>query len=98
MIKIYKYQFAIDSAFEIRMPSAARILHVNEQVGIPCIWAEVDVNSYQFEMRKFHIFGTGHDTGMLQNGVLKHVGTFMQHEGALVWHLYEDTLQTMSCD
>jgi len=64
MKTIWKYEVAVRDELRIEMPSGARILHVEEQPGNGgtgvCMWALVDSKN-PMEMRKFIIFGTGHD-------------------------------------
>lgn len=85
---IFKYEFDIADHVEISMPRGAEVLAVQLQHGVPCVWARVDP-SEEGEIRRFRIFGTGHDLpGLTWNG--RYVSTFQTHGGALVWHLYEE--------
>lgn len=45
MKKIYKYAIEITDDQDIVMPVGAKILTVQNQNGVPCIWAMVDPNS-----------------------------------------------------
>lgn len=79
----------------ISMPKGAEVLSVQEQHGMPCIWALVDPSN-KTEERHFEIFGTGHDIPMngerksYQNPVKrKYIGTFQLQGGSLVFHLFE---------
>ena len=45
MKKIYKYAIEITDDRDIVMPVGAKILTVQNQNGVPCIWAMVDPNS-----------------------------------------------------
>jgi hypothetical protein len=95
---IYKYPFRISNGFALDLPEGAKILTVQVQDSIPCLWAEVEVHDpgksigqfsqepYQIERRSFRIFGTGHQIPPLLN--LEYIGT-VQING-LVWHIYED--------
>jgi hypothetical protein len=88
MNTVYKYGFEINDDFELELPRGARILHVNVQHDCPCIWALVDPNAPK-EMRKFHLAGTGHPIDIdMRTTNYTHVGTFMMHEGKLVFHLF----------
>jgi hypothetical protein len=56
------------------MPIGAKVLTVQIQQGIPCIWALVDTNT-KTEHRRFRIAGTNHDlTDAIDR--LKYVGSF----------------------
>ena len=83
---IWKFQFEIGDIVRIDMPVGAKVLHVESQHGVPCMWALVDPHS-PTQARDFRIFGTGHhiDSSMLE--LLTHVATFQQ--GSFVWHLFE---------
>lgn len=85
MKTVYKYPFYLSSTFQLSMPAGAEILMVEDQDGVPCIWALVDPGS-SFETRTFRLYGTGHP---IENpDPLKHRGSFQQ--GRLVWHLFEE--------
>ncbi len=84
-VTIWKFQFDIGDAVEIEMPGDdAHILHVECQMGFPCVWAMVDPEK-ALVTRRFRLFGTGHP---ITDVVGKHVGTFQQ--GPLVWHMFEE--------
>jgi hypothetical protein len=83
MLTVHKFQFGISDIVEIEMPKDAKILHVECQNFIPCIWAHVNTENEK-ELRHFRVIGTGH----LVDGHLKHVGSFQQ--GIYVWHLWEE--------
>ena len=68
--------------FELTMPRDARILTVQMQAGIPCLWAEVYPDN-PVEVRRFAIVSTGCP---VPPGV-SYIGTWQ--DGPFVWHLYE---------
>ncbi len=82
---IWKFPFDIAGDFELEMPDGARILAVQSQTGIPCLWAACDPAAPKVK-RRFRLAGTGHQTTF--DG-LEHVGTFQMADGALVWHLFD---------
>lgn len=86
MITIHKYQLDINDTIVVRTHTGARILSVQVQNGVPCIWALVDTNSEKVT-RILQCRGTGHDC----EGVIpdRFVGTFQLHGGALVFHLFD---------
>lgn len=71
-------------AEEIEMPKKAKVLTVQVQRDIPCIWAVVDPSADR-EVRRFVIVGTGHS--MNRKG--PYIGTFQLEGGALVFHVFE---------
>lgn len=86
MISIFKYQLEKLDTFTIKMPRDAKILTVQAQRGMPCIWAMVDTTHEQVD-RHFVIIGTGHEIQASEK--LNYIGTFQELGGALIWHLFE---------
>lgn len=83
MITIFKYPFKIQDSFTISMPKGAKVLSVQIQSGIPCMWAQVD-NTKPKEDREFFIIGTGN---LVPSDKLIYIDTFQYT--SYVWHLYE---------
>lgn len=86
MKKIYKYAIEITDDQDIVMPVGAKILTVQNQNGVPCIWAMVDPNS---EKENVHI--RVHDTGhnVPDSDRLEYIGTFQMCGGSLVFHVFK---------
>lgn len=82
---IWKYPFKVADALVVRMPKGARILSVQMQGVLPCLWALVDEDAKR-EGRLFRVFGTGNPFDA-EDGA--YIGTFQ--ERGLVWHLFEVT-------
>ncbi len=82
---IYKYPFHVGYSQNIAMPFGYRVLAVQMQGDLPCLWAMVNPEkpSHDVEIR---VFGTGHP---LPDGIgdACYLGTF-QH-GVFVWHVFE---------
>jgi len=91
-MKIWKYQIGTevitDSTIEIEMPKAAKIIHVQAQREIPCLWAFVDPTA-ELVTRYFYIAATGED---VQEGG-QYIGTVFQYGGDYVWHIFEELLE-----
>lgn len=87
-LTIWKYPLAVEDYVTLSLPKGARILSVQTQRGLPQLWALVDADAPTVQ-RRFRVFGTGH---ALPNGVIfdTYLGTFQLHDGALVFHLFED--------
>ena len=66
------------------MPINSYPLFVDVQYEIPCIWVKVSV-SKTMKNQKIVIKGTGRD---FDDTGLQYVGSFMQAEGRLVWHVF----------
>jgi hypothetical protein len=87
MLTVHKYPFTVDDRVSIAMPQGAMILRVECQGGTPCVWALVDPEAPS-EMRRFHVFGTGHPIDLETRKVGEHVATFQQ--GPFVWHVFKN--------
>lgn len=89
---IWKYTFEIVDDFELELPKGARVLSVQTQHSVPCLWALVDSKA-ALEKRRFSIFGTGNpvpDSFLAVIGPM-YIGTFQTDNGNGVWHLFEMT-------
>ena len=89
MKAIWKYTLQPDNT-TMEMPKGAKVLHVDEQHGSICIWAEVD-SEQPTEERKFEIFGTGHEMPSIKGLFRKYVGTAKMQGGTFIFHVYEYT-------
>jgi hypothetical protein len=85
-MKIYKYRLNIDAETEIKMPSNAKVLSVQNQKGDLCLWALV-YDVCDMETRKFYVAGTGHS---LPPGIekWKYLDTVQFYAGDLVMHVF----------
>lgn len=84
---IWKFPVKVTDDQWVGMPSGAKIFFVGEQSGQVCLWAEVDPAA-PTQSRLIRIFGTGQP---MPNNPGFYIGSFMLHDGALVFHAY-DTL------
>lgn len=84
---VWKYALDLVEVQELSMPVGATVLHVDEQFGVPCMWALVDPDA-EVETRRFGVVGTGHPAPALSDG--RHVGTFLMRGGEFVWHVFEE--------
>ncbi len=83
MRQIFKYAIPLGGC-HLAMPQDAALLHVDWQLGLVHLWALVEPNDYMV-MRQFVIYGTGH----LVDSNAEYVGTVLEPDGALVWHVFE---------
>lgn len=86
MKTIFKYPLELTDRQEVNMPFDAKILTVQVQYGVPCIWAIVDTEIKHFHSRVFDIVGTGNP---MRDCNHKYLGTIQLHDGALVFHVFE---------
>ncbi len=87
MQQIFKYELDLNGAVRIEMPLGAKILAVQEQNGIPCIWALVTTGEGDPPvLRHFRIIGTGHT---IAGDVGVYIGTFQLFGGEFVGHVFE---------
>lgn len=89
---IWKFSFSVGDEFYIKMPAGAQILHAGPQGNSSplevYIWALVNTDPDAPQVkRRFALRGTGHPCDKL--GDARHVSTFMLHDGALVFHLFD---------
>lgn len=84
--QIWKFQLQLVGAQVIHMPYAAKILCVQMQNGVPCLWALCNMDDGK-EDRTIDIFGTGHS--ILDLFTRTYIGTVQQMDGALIWHVFE---------
>lgn len=86
---IFKYRLARHPDQFIRMQEGAAVLHVAAQLEQPTIWASVDPEKRLIK-RRFVIYPTGAEISPL---LPHHVGSFLLHGGALVFHVFTDRVE-----
>ena len=88
-MQIWKFPFDVTADVSVEMPFGAKVLTVQVQNGIPCLWALVEPRNTMPKTSdgttKFRIVGTGHEF----DGQGEYVGTFQLMDGALVFHVFE---------
>ncbi len=85
-MKIYKYPLELADRGVVAMPAGSKILTVQTQHNVICLWAEVEPDGVP-EQRTFAVIGTGHADIPPANR--DYIGTVQQFDGSLVWHVYE---------
>lgn len=87
MEAIWKTQIQLISVQEIELPVNAKVLCVQMQNNVPCIWfINRDVGSSNKTPRIFKMYGTGHQHNEITGS---YIGTFQIVDSALVFHLFE---------
>lgn len=87
MKRIYKYELAVSGQKEITMHKEAKILSIQNQREIPCIWVLVD-DKQNLESRKFVTCLTGYPIDTIPTD--KYIGTFQLDDGNFVGHVFEE--------
>ncbi len=92
MRRIYKYQIETTDVQKIRVPRLAETNNFKEQVlkidiqnEIPCIWCLVDIDEEERDL-EIRIVGTGNPMPLLSKD--DYLGSYMLHDGALVFHIF----------
>lgn len=80
---IYKYPLEVTDEQIIDMPGSARLLSVQMQRGVVCLWAWVDPNAIP-KKRHIVIIGTGNPISFFPG---EFVGAVQQ--GQFVWHVFD---------
>jgi hypothetical protein len=88
---IYKYQLLVADFQGVLLPIGSEILTIQTQGETVCMWALVNPNETQKEIRNIEIFGTGHSIYYDIGIDLKYISTFQIHGGQLVFHAFERT-------
>ena len=85
---IWKFPLDLKDVNHIYMPKDAKILSVQVQRGIPCVWAMVNPDA-PVETRAFLTIGTG--AKMPIGTKLTYISTYQyERDGVLVFHIFEE--------
>lgn len=86
--KIFKYALELTEKQMVELPAGAKILDVQMQNGVPCLWAWVDPEEKLKRATEIYVFGTGNPIPMLedQKYAYRHLGTVQ--DGRFVWHIF----------
>lgn len=79
---IWKFPLAVADVQHVSLPSGAKVVHMDVQNGMPCMWVLLDPNmpTKQWEVL---CFGTGHEVLASAD---RHIGTVLV--GQFVWHYF----------
>ena len=82
----YKYILdAEETVTVLELPYDSKILSVQDQNGVLCLWANVRTEPSIIEKRTFIIVGTGHE--IEYSSTWNFIATVQQ--GMYVWHIFE---------
>lgn len=91
MRKIYKYELPVDGGIITIKQCIIKILNIQEQNGIPMMWAIVDPDNEVVEPLEIVAIGTGWE---LPTGLDDYLGT-VQDEWGFVWHYFSLKLKEL---
>jgi hypothetical protein len=74
---------------EIQMPIGSVILAAQAQGDNVCVWAIVDVDQPETELRTFEVYPTGTAVHEDMGTERKYINTVQLEGGALVFHVFE---------
>jgi hypothetical protein len=85
---IFKYSLQTVVTQDVLMISGAKILCVQAQNEIPCLWVEVELGDEEsdLEARRILIYGTGHT---MTDDLTRYIGSYQLLNGELIFHVYE---------
>lgn len=85
---IYKYPLKCHAKQIITTNPNAKILCVQIQNDVPCLWIEVDAENDGFHSFTIETFGTGHEMSETKR---EYIGTYQMFEGAEIYHVYKSS-------
>ena len=91
MKKIYKYELPVDGGIIAIKQCIIKILNIQEQNGMPVMWAIVDPDDEVVEPLKIIAIGTDWE---LPTGLEDYLGT-AQDEYGFVWHYFTIKLEDL---
>ena len=85
MKTIFKYPLEVTDEQTLEMPSGARILTVQTQHNVPCLWALVPIAAPMMQ-RRIITHGTEHPVPPTTG---EYIGTYQLDGGSLIFHVFE---------
>lgn len=70
------------------LPSDAEIIAMQRQGAFPTLWFLHDRSVTEQKRRTFGVLATGQSFDIV-GAEVRHVGTYQENDGALVWHVME---------
>lgn len=83
---IWKYVLKTIDEQELEIPYDSKLLDLQVQHGVPCLWVMVDPNEIKLK-RKIFIYGTGH-TIPSRRRKDQYLGSYQLDGGSLVFHAF----------
>lgn len=89
---IWKYPLEITDDQVIRVPRNSKVLSVQVQYGILCMWILVDPTEpkdlERGDLKNIRIYGTGHTISSFDIKDMNFMGTFQLLDGSFVGHVF----------
>jgi hypothetical protein len=85
MTTIYKFPLKLTALQQVDMPAESKILCVQMQRGVPCLWAVVERDAINQWSRTIRMIGTGNEA---PNETDAYLGTVQIDDGTLVLHVF----------
>jgi hypothetical protein len=82
---IYKFPLKLAALQQVEMPAESKILCVQIQRGVPCLWAVVERGAINQWSRTIRMVGTGREA---PGDADEYLGTIQIDDGALVLHAF----------
>lgn len=87
MQAIWKYPVYLNvNQFDLLMPQGAQVVSFQIQNERPVIWAIVDSDKLQDDLRRFYVVATGFE--IPDEKLMRFIGTVQVNSGE-AWHLFE---------
>ena len=87
---IWKFPLSVIDKTVVAMPHSAQVLCVQVQNGMPYLWVIVrDTDAYK-TTRTYSTYGTGQGHNEITG---RYIGTYQLHDGAWVFHVFEEPTQ-----
>ena len=83
-MRIYKYNLNLVSNQMVSIPSKSEIMDIQMQNGIPVMWALVDIDSKNIDI-KIKMYGTGQSLG---DSLEDHEYLATVQDSPFVWHFF----------
>lgn len=90
MKAIYKYPLQVTDKQVLWLPWGFKILTLQVQNEVPCIWAEVNPNEKINVPVSLCTIGTGYTLVTENKYSLEYIGTYQLNKGALVLHVHQE--------
>ena len=87
-MNIYKYPLKVEDSQTIVLPKDAKILSLQVQREVPCIWVLADFMELQKVAYRFNTYGTGYQVPGVDPASQTFVGSYQLQNGALVFHVF----------
>ena len=86
MKTIWKFQLSIKGEQEIKIPKRSKLLSIQIQYSVPCLWVLVPKDENKMEVIKLRTVGTGHH---IDFDSTNYVGSYQLYEGKFVGHVFK---------